>query len=357
MRAGWLARSGALALVLGVALSLSPGVADLADGEAAPGAPAPDGSRGIRVKSMDLSLRPEYDTSDALIIYDFTLANTGAAAYDGEVRFHVPKGATKQVHVCEQVDGNKHAVCRPYTTTNDGDESTLTWAPSKPIGAGQSYPIYIEYYYNPIQGKGAKTVDFRYHPSYPVDQLNMDVAQPARSSGFTIDPPATGTLTADDGLTYYTYNLKDLSADNPLELKVSYTKEDNRPSVITAGAPGAAAQAGSKSTVAVVAALVLAAFGGMMAIGLRSPRPRYAKGRPNRGRQRREPAPPSRPNVSVTRPSGAGTAGSAARAAASAPSRDDPQELLRLARRRLLEGKISEETYQAIVRDIEEGQG
>lgn len=330
MRAGWIARSGALALVLGVALTLSPGAAALADGGAAPGAQAPAASGGIRVKSMDLSLRPEYDTSDALIVYDFTLANTGAAAYDGEVRFHVPKGATKQVHVCEQVDGNKHAICRPYTTSNDGDESTLTWKPSKPIGAGQSYPIYIEYYYNPIQGKSAKTVDFRYHPSYPVDQLNLGVAQPARSSGFTIEPSATGTVTADDGLTYYTYNLKNLSADNPLELKISYTKDDNRPSVITSGASGAAAQPGSKSTVAVVAALVLAAFGGMMALGLRSPRPRYATGR-------------------------SGTTSTAARAAGPTVARDDAQELLRLARRRLLEGKISEETYQAIVRDIEEG--
>ncbi|MCL5676309.1 MAG: hypothetical protein M1602_00185 [Firmicutes bacterium] len=309
------------------------------------------------MRSMDLSLRPEYDTSGALIIYDFTLANTAAAAYDGEVWFHVPKGATKQVHVCEQVDGNKHAICRPYTTTNDGDESTLTWTPSKPIGAGQSYPLYIEYYYNPIQGKGTKTVDFRYHPSYPVDQLNLDVAQPARSSGFTLEPAATGRLTADDGLTYYTYNLKNGSADNPLELKVSYTKEDNRPSVVTAGTSGAVAQPGSRSTVAAVAALILAAFGGMMALGLRSPRPQYATGRPGASRPRRESAPRSRPKASAAHPNGSGTAGSAGSAARPAPVRDDAQELLRMARRRLLEGKISEETYQAIVRDIEEGRG
>lgn len=334
MRAGSIARSAALAL----ALSLSLGATALAAEGGNAGTQTTAGAGGIRVQSMDLSLRPEYDTSDALIIYDFTLTNGGSAAYDGEVRFHVPAGATNQVHVCEQVNGNKHAICRPYTTTNEGDESTLTWTPSKPIGAGATYPVYIEYYYNPIQGKTAKTVDFRYHPSYLVDQLMLGVAQPARSTGFTINPTADGTVTGGDGLTYYTYNLKGLSADNPLELKVSYTKEDNRPSIVTAGPSGAAAPSGgSTTTVAVVVALVLAAFGGMLAIGLRSPRPRYASGRADGHRPRREAAPAPRPNA--------------------AASQGNEQEFLRLARRRLLEGKITEETYQAIVRDIEEGRG
>lgn len=336
MRARSMVGSAALAL----ALSLSLGPQAFAAGGTPPG-PQAGGSGGIRVQSMDLSLRPEYDTSDALIIYDFTLANGGTADYSGEVWFHVPAGATKQVHVCEQVNGNKHAICRPYTTSNEGDESTLTWTPSKPIGAGQTYPVYIEYYYNPIQGKSAKTVDFRYHPSYPVDQLTLGVAQPARSAGFAVNPTADGTVTGGDGLTYYTYNLKDLSADNPLELKVSYTKEDNRPSIMTAGPSGAAAPSGgSTTTVAVVVALVLAAFGGMLALGLRSPRPRYASGRSSGNRPRRDAAPaprPVAPGVSA--------------------SQGNEQELLRLARRRLLEGKISEETYQAIVRDIEEGRG
>lgn len=293
----------------------------------------------IGIQNMSIDLRPEYDTSDVLIIYDFALTNKSNTQYSGDIQFHVPKGATNQVHICEQENGNKHAICRPYKTADAGDSTLMTWKPSKPIEPGQSYPIYVEYYYNPIQGTPDKQIDFLYHPSYQVDLMTLSVTQPLRSSNWKLDPSPAFSGGTGDGMTQYNYTFKDVQEGKPVELAISYTKGDNKPSIAKTEVAASNATAMSNGAKIAVGGVLVAIFGGLLYLGLRRkptvklvrPAGRSVPARPGRA------APPSAPRPAQSRP------------APSPKARDER----RMARQMLIEGRISEATYQMIVADLD----
>lgn len=300
---------------------------------------------GLKFKTMDMQINPEYDTNDVLIHFDWVLTNTGQDSYSGDIKFHAPKGATNQVHICEAEGGNKHAYCAPYRIESTADYDTYIWKLRNPIKPGDSYPIYIEYYYNPIKGGPDKTIDFLYHPSYPVEQLNLSVGQPLRSTNFKLDPaPTDGQGGSAEGITYYNYKFKDLPAEKPVNLKIAYTKADNKPSVTprsTTGSSSGTAGVSANATVLVLAAALVGIFGFFIFYAMRTkpvapkrrygPDPRAAAGRPVQANAKPSASPRPAP----------------VKSGGSSPER-------KLAREKLLEGKISEETYRQIITELEE---
>ncbi|MFZ5827817.1 MAG: hypothetical protein ACOY94_26225 [Bacillota bacterium] len=307
------------------------------------------GDREIIIQEMTIDLRPEYDTSDVLIIYDFSLTNTGKTPYTAEVSFHVPKGATNQVHICEQVGTDKHALCRPYKTEETGDSTLMTWKPSKPIEPGQSYPIYVEYYYNPIQGAAEKRIDFLYHPSYTVENLRMSVTQPLRSSDWTLHPAPASTGGAGDGMTRYYYSWKNVDEGKPVSLAITYTKADNKPSVAKKATDLSVASGLSTEAKVAIGVVIAALFGGLLYLGLR----RGPGGKPGK-----RAAAPVRPAPVVPPPRAKHGPHTTPQPPPPAPRKPlTIVEQRRQARQMLLEGRISEATYHEIIHDLDADAG
>lgn len=319
----WLAAGVISLLMLGLAMTA--------------GTARAEGVQPLQIQSMDLSVRPEYDRADVLVTYDFSITNTGQQPHDGEIMFHAPTGATSEVHICEQEGSNKHASCRPYRTEEQGGETLFVWKPGKPIAPGATYPIYVEYYYNPIQGTADKQINFRYHPSYPVQRLNLSVAQPLRATNFTLEPATAQSGSSPDGLTYHFWTYENVSPEQPVSLTIRYTKPDNQPSIAPA-ATGGTTQAATNPAVLAIGGVLVLGFVGLLYVALRRP--------PGTAHRRRRAAPASARAPVPERLA-------AAPAPASKAPRPKPEEQRRLARQRLLEGQISEQTYLAILAELQ----
>jgi len=183
-------------------------------------------------KDFSLSVWPEYDDPRVLVIYQGTMVNTsGADLPNGtDVFFNIPKGAEIGM-ACEIVDGGGHS-CQPYKTVDKGDYVQLSWKTTKPIKANQEYPIFLEFYYNPIKGTTDKTIDYKFIPSYTIQQLNLAVKQPLKATNFKIDPVAAATSQDAEGFTDHNYTWNNLTVNDKdkVTLKISYTKTDPKPS-------------------------------------------------------------------------------------------------------------------------------
>jgi hypothetical protein len=254
----------------------------------------------LRAQTFDLTIRPEFDTPDVLVINQATLINRSSTPFQGRVGFRVPKGAQLSM-VCEIGSSGGHE-CQPYKTEDRGDYLEVWWNASKSISPGVGFPVFVEFYYNPL-GSGSKkqfTYDFR--PVYPMDSLNVTVTEPKGATNFRLDPAASFSEKAANSLTDWRYSFSNREAA-PMTFTVSYDKADNTPSVPREGAddkpsgqgggasnagaapaapsPGAVGPASNDTSRLALAGLALAALTGSIAyvVSSRGKGKRQGKGR------------------------------------------------------------------------------
>lgn len=296
-------------------LSLSaPGVPARADPSPSPRLPY----EGLRIRSMSVSVRPEYDQPGVLVIYDALVVNDSLRPYAGELAFQIPEGAPVP-HVCEITADGQH-ISRLPAVESGGWGRVVKWQLGRELGPGDVYHAFVEFYYDPVErADGVKRFIYQFVPLFSADRVELSVVEPLRASDFRLSPqqapPRAVTL---DGATFNVHLLQfdNLQPGQPVRLEVSYRKPDDRPSLVpkagspSAGAPGerpAGAGRGRVDPVLVGMGIALiGALGFFLYHG--------------------------------------------ARRSATASRADDAR---RLARQLLLRGRISEATYQQILKDLE----
>ncbi|MBI4743435.1 MAG: hypothetical protein HY776_01180 [Actinobacteria bacterium] len=197
-------------------------------------------SPALKIGKLDLSVWPEYDDPRVLVIYNITLKQPYEFPF--RIKFLIPKDAFIGM-ACEVTETGGHT-CKPTQRVNKGDYDELSYVV-------QSRPtLFFEYYYNPLKGDTNKSFDFIYKPVYEIDDLKVEVQEPLKSTNFKLEPPSTESSTDSAGFKLNLYGFKSVKKDQPIGIKVSYTKSDPNPSVEkkkdqTGGgqtsAPGAAA--------------------------------------------------------------------------------------------------------------------
>ncbi len=223
----------------------------------------------LSATQMKVSVWPEYDDPRVLVINQAELDPN--VQLPADVTFNVPKGAEIGM-ACEVDSGGGHS-CKPYQLVDMGDYQALTYE----VEAQKT--IFLEYYYDAFPaGTPERAFDFQYRPGFSVANTTIEVQEPLRSSGFTVDPPLPKTSKDSEGLSYHLQDYADLPMDEPLSVKVSYSKPDANPSVkpkddgaAPSGSP-AAAGAGSNNT-ALFAVLATLAFGTLVIGGYKVMRP------------------------------------------------------------------------------------
>jgi len=211
-------------LVLMLAALLAAGVLVPLPAQAAT---AEDGS--LEVKEMDLQIWPEYDDPRVLAIYTGTLTNSSGKEFNGRVYFNVPKEIEVRM-ACELINGGQHS-CQPYELEDRGDYQVLSWKTTKPIAPGEDYPIWLEYYWNPIQGYPDKTIDLDYVPYYKTGALKLTVKEPLKSTNFKTDPAPASKGQDGEGFASDNFNFTNIGPDKPVTLNISYTRSEKEPSV------------------------------------------------------------------------------------------------------------------------------
>ncbi len=184
------------------------------------GVPLKAATAPLTIKNMKVSVWPEYDNGRILVMYEGEFNN--AENFPGDVTFLTPQNI-EIGQVCAIQNGTEH-LCQLYTTGSENGLLTINY--NLPIPT-----FYLEYYYDGIAGSVDKNIDYQFKSLYKIDNLQVVVQQPLRSSAFAVTPAANFNSTDAQGFKYYNFNFQDVAPDEVIPVTASYNKQDSNPSV------------------------------------------------------------------------------------------------------------------------------
>jgi len=185
---------------------------------------------GLKATKFEVSVKPEYDDPGTLVIYQGTFVNPGTTsiAKGTPVSFVVPKGAS--IGMACEINAQGGHDCQPYTTKElDNDRMILSWNTTKDIAPNQTYPAYLEFYYDNKSTPPNKSFEFNFTPMNDIDVLNISVVPPKAASNFKTTPAASNTSIDGDGLTNYFFSYANQTPRDTAKIQISYNKADNKP--------------------------------------------------------------------------------------------------------------------------------
>jgi hypothetical protein len=228
---------------------------------------------GLSLKSMRISIWPEYDDPRILVLYEGEFAD--GAVFPQDVKFPAPAGASIG-QVCALTKPANEHLCQLYETSPEGDGIVISY--NLPIPT-----FFLEYYYDGLQGQPDRTFSYQYLSPYPIERLSIEVQQPLRSSDFSLSPAYVSSASS-GGFKYYQYTFNNVEAGQAIRIDGSYTKTDTQPSIA-----GQQSAGGSSSALAITGIIVGAVAVGAVGIMVYRRRPTPARATASRG-----PARPSR---------------------------------------------------------------
>lgn len=178
------------------------------------------GLTDLRLERAHVSVWPEYDDPRLLILYEGAFVDDGG--FPRTVEFPVPLGI--DVNQAAGLTPDGRYLHQPYQIIPQDGYALLRYELPIPT-------FFFEYYYDPIEGKTDKTIDWWLRSSYPMADLQVDVQQPLQAMGFTISPTADLINAGPDGFKYHLFSNRTLDAGEEMKLRISYTKADPEPSV------------------------------------------------------------------------------------------------------------------------------
>jgi hypothetical protein len=204
----------------------------LAVGSGASPAHAQTATNTPQIDSAGLRLWSEYDDPGLLVILDGTFI-TNTAKFPLSVSFPV-SAAPRGIQATEKTTAGE-MLSQPWQMNN----GQLTYSLPGPA-------FQVEYYTNLLPAaNGQHTIEYSFRAPYAIRQLTIDVAQPARSTGFSVTPAAQSAAQGSDGLTHYTLQRNNVTAGETLAFTIRYTKADAQPSFAPSAAAAATAGAGA----------------------------------------------------------------------------------------------------------------
>jgi hypothetical protein len=230
---------------------------------------------GWKTDQLEIRVMPEYDQPMVLVIMGFTLP--ADVPLPATLKFPIPAGA--KIAGIGEVDPSGNFTYN-YKTKYPTVEPGTDWDIAT-IEVTNYRKLQIDYYYDPGFPQGAGPRSFQVLAQIPMDvgTLLLHIQQPARSTGFKVDPALEASGKADDGYTYAVGTYTGVKAGSTLGHVVSYTKSDGGLSTDTSKS-GSTTQV-STNTVLLAAILVLViCIGGIVVYSLffRSRKPGPKKG-------------------------------------------------------------------------------
>jgi hypothetical protein len=176
---------------------------------------------GLRISSLQISVWPEYDEPRVLVIYRGDL--WAEVTPPVQIGFLISKGAS--INGAGRVGQDGSLLLEPYVVSPKGEADEVI------INLSQR-AFFLEYYYAPFgEGVGERNFNHSLALDYPIDQLTISVQEPLRSSDFNLTPQPTDVLSGQGGFRYHNYAHKGVRPGSKFDIKVSYKKSDDKPSV------------------------------------------------------------------------------------------------------------------------------
>lgn len=175
----------------------------------------------LTIKTMRVSLWPEYDDPRVLVMYQGEFYNE--AIFPQPVAFPVPLGSEMNQVCALQPPDNSH-LCQLYETLTESDSLSISYTLPIPT-------YYLEYYWDGITGQPEKSFAFQYVSPYAIDTLEIEVQQPLKATGFELVPQYASATSDSQGLKYFHYVFKDVKPGQVINIDASYAKSDDEPSI------------------------------------------------------------------------------------------------------------------------------
>ncbi len=243
------------------------------------------------VSSLEISLWPEYDRPEVLIIHQGRLGED--VPLPAPVEFRIPARAGEPAAVAYVGEGGQR-FNQAYTTRLEGDWLVIS---ADLAAAGFQLEYYDEL---PVGTNGEREFIYTYVADYPITALSLEFQVPPTAEGFAVDPKADMQAEQGDGLTYHLVDAGALDAGEERSWTFSYAKQGPELTFQPAASAESAAQpptSGATQTDVQGSSAVwifLVAFVALLAVGVGA----YWLG------TRSQPPPPPPPSRSKRRGSG-----------------------------------------------------
>lgn len=209
---------------------------------------------------LEISLWPEFDRSEVLVIYRGELDATVALPAAMEIAIPARVGLPTAV---AYVDEAGQRLTQEYSTRVEGDLLVVAFELS-------TQGFQLEYYDAlPVDASGKRTYTFAYTADYDLAELNLEFQQPPTATGLVLNPPAdTAVVGGGDGLTYHLLQAGALAAGDTWNWTFTYTKDNSDltaagsvKATAEAAAPAPAGARNSTIWIALIALVVLIGVG------------------------------------------------------------------------------------------------
>lgn len=172
----------------------------------------------IKLSSLQVQLRPEYDQPSMLVIYDFKLPD--GISLPVNVSINIPKDANLNAVASQTADGK--LINTDYIGPSINDDSQVVTLQI------QSQAVYHLEYYEPLTKTGKERgYTFMWPGNYAVDDLNVSIQIPVDTSNIITNPIMKATQGA-DGTDILIKDFGTLPESQQFVLQVNYSKTSDK---------------------------------------------------------------------------------------------------------------------------------
>lgn len=171
----------------------------------------------ITIESLEVDLWPEYDRASMLVIYRVVLPQ--GLSYPTTVTVLIPTVAGEPNAVASR-SGND-LLNTNYSRQVAGEWASITITATSP-------EIQLEFYDPQLEIRDeARHFEYNWTGEYKVNNLTIQVQQPAGSRDLQVSPALGEFSQGNDGLNYYTVEVGEVSEGQEFSLSVDYTKDSD----------------------------------------------------------------------------------------------------------------------------------
>ncbi|HJM94265.1 MAG: hypothetical protein QGG19_14565 [Alphaproteobacteria bacterium] len=174
----------------------------------------------LTIGRMRVMIWPEYDDPSILVVYDGRFADD--SKFPTVTDFLIPKDAIIN-DICSLSPGGQH-FCQLYDISEGEHYNRVRL--SLPFSN-----FYVSFHLAPIDLDSAnRQIEYAIKANHPIDNMEVDIQQPLRTTSFAISPPG-GKASTDKDFNHFNYVLEDIAKGEDRVFKIAYTKETREPSV------------------------------------------------------------------------------------------------------------------------------
>lgn len=183
-------------------------------------------------KELQIQVMPEFDapadwpknTPAFLVGLYGTITNKSGKDYSGQITVPIPVNDKNfEINVVGEFSNNGNSETnRPYTI--DKKNGTISWTPAKPIKNNAAYNYVIEYYTETIAGTNNKSFTYQYTSPASIGTLEVVFYAPMKATNIKLQPAAQYNTKSDYGEGLYYYDYTNVNPGKTLNYSFSYTK-------------------------------------------------------------------------------------------------------------------------------------